>query len=138
MTTNEGTIESVYGDKAFFGHPKGLSTLFMTEMWERLSYYGMRAILLLYMTAELEKGGLGWDTRSSAAIYGLYTSSVWFLPLIGGWIADRFIGGKTSCHLDRWNNHNRRTFSSCLSADPVLLRGPDLCIRRNRVSKIQH
>jgi proton-dependent oligopeptide transporter, POT family len=94
MSTNEATIESVYGDKAFFGHPKGLSTLFMTEMWERLSYYGMRAILLLYMTAELQKGGLGWDTRSSAAIYGLYTSSVWFLPLIGGWIADRFIGAK--------------------------------------------
>ena len=80
--------------KGFFGHPWGLSTLFMTEMWERLSYYGMRAILILYMTAELEKGGLGWDTRSAAAIYGLYTSSVWFLPLIGGWIADRFIGAK--------------------------------------------
>jgi POT family proton-dependent oligopeptide transporter len=82
------------GGKEFFGHPRGLSTLFLTEMWERLSYYGMRAILLLYMTAELEKGGLGWDVRSSAAIYGLYTSSVWFLPLIGGWIADRFIGAK--------------------------------------------
>ena len=80
--------------REFFGHPKGLSTLFMTEMWERLSYYGMRAILLLYMTAELEKGGLGWDVRSSAAIYGLYTSSVWFLPLVGGWIADRYIGAK--------------------------------------------
>ncbi len=80
--------------REFFGHPKGLSTLFMTEMWERLSYYGMRALLLLYMTSELEKGGLGWDTRSAAAIYGLYTSSVWFLPLIGGWIADRFIGAK--------------------------------------------
>lgn len=80
--------------REFFGHPKGLSTLFMTEMWERLSYYGMRAILLLYMTAELERGGLGWDTRSAAAIYGLYTSSVWFLPLIGGWIADRYIGAR--------------------------------------------
>ena len=80
--------------REFFGHPKGLSTLFMTEMWERLSYYGMRAILLLYMTAELQKGGLGWDVRSAAAIYGLYTSSVWFLPLIGGWIADRYIGAK--------------------------------------------
>jgi len=89
-------IEDVGGNrgKEFFGHPRGLSTLFMTEMWERLSYYGMRAILLLYMTAELERGGLGWDTRSAAAIYGLYTSSVWFLPLVGGWIADRFIGAK--------------------------------------------
>jgi proton-dependent oligopeptide transporter, POT family len=81
-------------DKSFFGHPSGLSTLFMTEMWERLSYYGMRALLILYMTTELSKGGLGWDTKSSAAIYGLYTSSVYFLPLIGGWIADRFIGAK--------------------------------------------
>ena len=82
------------GGKEFFGHPRGLSTLFLTEMWERLSYYGMRAILLLYMVATIDKGGLGWDTRSAAAIYGLYTSSVWFLPLIGGWIADRFIGAK--------------------------------------------
>lgn len=80
--------------KEFFGHPRGLSTLFLTEMWERLSYYGMRAILLLYMVAKIEDGGLGWDVRSSAAIYGLYTSSVWFLPLIGGWIADRYIGAK--------------------------------------------
>ena len=94
MTTNEATQPNPAASRGFFGHPWGLSTLFMTEMWERLSYYGMRAILLLYMTAELEKGGLGWDTRSAAAIYGLYTSSVWFLPLIGGWVADRFIGAK--------------------------------------------
>jgi proton-dependent oligopeptide transporter, POT family len=80
--------------KGFFGHPWGLSTLFFTEMWERLSYYGMRALLILYMTSELAKGGLGWDTKSAAAIYGLYTSSAYFLPLIGGWIADRFIGAK--------------------------------------------
>src|ERR1043166_4624580 len=93
MSANANDLNPKAGYE-FFGHPKGLSTLFMTEMWERLSYYGMRAILLLYMTAELEKGGLGWDTRSAAAIYGLYTSSVWFLPLIGGWLADRYIGAK--------------------------------------------
>jgi proton-dependent oligopeptide transporter, POT family len=87
-------IDTDAGSKGFFGHPWGLSTLFFTEMWERLSYYGMRAILILYMTSELSKGGLGWDTKSSAAIYGLYTSSVYFLPLIGGWIADRYIGAK--------------------------------------------
>ncbi len=87
-------MSSETNSKGFFGHPWGLSTLFFTEMWERLSYYGMRAILVLYMTSELAKGGLGWDTKSSAAIYGLYTSSVYFLPLIGGWIADRFIGAK--------------------------------------------
>lgn len=93
MSANANDLNPKAG-REFFGHPKGLSTLFMTEMWERLSYYGMRAILLLYMTAELEKGGLGWDTRSAAAIYGLYTSSVWFLPLVGGWIADRYIGAR--------------------------------------------
>lgn len=80
--------------KGFFGHPAGLSTLFFTEMWERFSYYGMRALLVLYMTAELAKGGLGFDTKTAASIYGLYTASVYFLPLIGGWIADRYIGAK--------------------------------------------
>lgn len=93
MSENANATGQTSG-REFFGHPRGLSTLFMTEMWERLSYYGMRAILILYMTSELQSGGLGWDTKSSAAIYGLYTSSVWFLPLIGGWIADRFIGAK--------------------------------------------
>ncbi|MEZ5429122.1 MAG: peptide MFS transporter [Pyrinomonadaceae bacterium] len=78
--------------RGFFGHPAGLSTLFFTEMWERFSYYGMRAILFLYMTAAIEKGGLGWDPAYAGPIFGLYASSVYFLPLIGGWIADRFIG----------------------------------------------
>ncbi|QQS39747.1 MAG: peptide MFS transporter [Acidobacteriota bacterium] len=78
--------------KGFFGHPRGLSTLFFTEMWERFSYYGMRAILILYMTAAVANGGLGWDPSFAGPIFGLYASSVYFLPLIGGWIADRFIG----------------------------------------------
>lgn len=80
--------------REFFGHPKGLSTLFFTEMWERFSYYGMRAILLLYMTAEITRGGLGWKAAEAAPIYALYAASVYFLPLIGGWVADRFIGAK--------------------------------------------
>ncbi|MDQ3212664.1 MAG: peptide MFS transporter [Acidobacteriota bacterium] len=79
-------------DTAFFGHPKGLSTLFFTEMWERFSYYGMRALLLLYMTAPLAAGGLGFDTAKGGAIYGLYTSMVYMTTLPGGWIADRLIG----------------------------------------------
>ena len=83
-------------DKSFFGHPGGLSTLFFTEMWERFSYYGMRALLVLYMVAAVDKGGLGFSTPDATAIYGLYTASVYFLPLIGGWIADRFIGAKRS------------------------------------------
>jgi POT family proton-dependent oligopeptide transporter len=76
------------------GHPRGLTTLFFTEMWERFSYYGMRAILFLYMTGAIEKGGLGWKEEFAGPIFGLYASSVYFLPLIGGWLADRFIGAK--------------------------------------------
>lgn len=72
-------------------HPRGLSTLFFTEMWERFSYYGMRAILVLYMTQELR-----FSDADSVTIYGYYTSSVYFLPLLGGWIADRFLGAKRS------------------------------------------
>ncbi len=84
----------VPGDHAFFGHPRGLSTLFFTEMWERFSYYGMRALLILFMTAPATAGGLGFDTGVAGAIYGLYTSSVYMATLPGGWIADRLIGAR--------------------------------------------
>jgi POT family proton-dependent oligopeptide transporter len=83
---------STANDRAFFGHPRALSTLFFTEMWERFSYYGMRALLLLYMTAPLSAGGLGFDAAQGGAIYGLYTSMVYMATLPGGWIADRLIG----------------------------------------------
>src|SRR6187402_794176 len=79
-------------DRAFFGHPRALSTLFFTEMWERFSYYGMRALLLLYMVAPLSAGGLGFSDSDGGAIYGLYTSMVYLATLPGGWIADRLIG----------------------------------------------
>ena len=79
-------------DAGFFGHPRGLSTLFFTEMWERFSYYGMRALLILFMTAAPAAGGLGFDTATAGAIYGLYTSMVYLTTLPGGWIADRLIG----------------------------------------------
>jgi POT family proton-dependent oligopeptide transporter len=79
-------------DRGFFGHPRGLATLFFTEMWERFSYYGMRALLILFMTAPLAAGGLGFDTATAGAIYGLYTSMVYMTTLPGGWIADRLIG----------------------------------------------
>ena len=79
-------------DDSFFGHPRGLSTLFFTEMWERFSYYGMRALLILFMTAAPAAGGLGFDTATAGAIYGLYTSMVYMTTLPGGWIADRLIG----------------------------------------------
>ena len=81
-------------DASFFGHPRGLSTLFMTEMWERFSYYGMRALLILFMTAAPAAGGLGFDTATAGAIYGLYTSMVYLTTLPGGWVADRLIGAQ--------------------------------------------
>lgn len=79
-------------DTDFFGHPRGLSTLFFTEMWERFSYYGMRAILILFMTAAISQGGLGWSTADAGVIYGLTTAMVYMAALPGGWIADQFLG----------------------------------------------
>src|SRR4051812_515204 len=83
---------SVLMDTRFFGHPRGLSILFFTEMWERFSYYGMRAILILFMTAGIADGGLGLDTADAAVIYGLTTAMVYMAALPGGWIADQFLG----------------------------------------------
>jgi POT family proton-dependent oligopeptide transporter len=80
--------------KDFLGQPGGLSTLFFTEMWERMSYYGMRALLVLFMTASIQEGGLVITVASATAIYGLYTGAVYFMGLPGGWIADRLIGGQ--------------------------------------------
>jgi len=79
-------------DTRFFGHPRGLATLFFTEMWERFSYYGMRALLILFMTAPVAAGGLGFDTAKAGPIYALYVSSVYLLSLPGGWLADRVLG----------------------------------------------
>jgi POT family proton-dependent oligopeptide transporter len=79
-------------DRGFFGHPRGLSTLFFTEMWERFSYYGMRAFLILYMVTPVENGGLGFSDPDAASIYGTYTGSVWGAAILGGIIADRFLG----------------------------------------------
>ncbi len=79
-------------DTGFFGHPRGLSTLFFTEFWERFSFYGLRAILILFMTAPLAFGGLGFDTAKAGVVYGTYTSLVYLTALPGGWIADRFLG----------------------------------------------
>ncbi|MGH7629462.1 MAG: peptide MFS transporter [Gemmatimonadales bacterium] len=76
----------------FFGHPRGLATLFFTELWERFSYYGMRALLILFMTAPLAAGGLGFDTGKAGIIYGTYVGLVYFTALPGGWLADRFLG----------------------------------------------
>ena len=76
----------------WFGHPRGLSTLFFTELWERLSYYGMRAILVLFMVDAVQTGGFGLTDGKATAIYGLYTAAVYLFALPGGWVADRLIG----------------------------------------------
>ena len=83
-------------DTAFFGHPRGLSTLFFTEMWERFSYYGIRALLILYMTAALDRRGMGLSVAIAGAIYGLYTSCAYIFALPAGWMADRFLGHQRS------------------------------------------
>ena len=96
MTT---TVASPEG-KTFFGQPRPLSTLFFTEMWERFSYYGMRAILVLYLTAPIlnpdgtpaPNPGLGMDPGIATAVYGTYTGLVYLTPVAGGWIADRILG----------------------------------------------
>ncbi|WP_200977065.1 peptide MFS transporter [Echinicola sp. 20G] len=89
-------LEKGFDGPSIFGHPKGLMTLFFTEMWERFSYYGMRALLILFMTTAVVEGGLGFDDKTSGAIYGLYTMGVYLLALPGGWLADRLFGLKRS------------------------------------------
>ena len=84
-------VESV-PQKGFFGHPKGLFTLFFTEFWERFSYYGMRAILVFYMYYEVSKGGLGLDETLALSIMSIYGSLVYMSGIIGGWLADRVFG----------------------------------------------
>jgi POT family proton-dependent oligopeptide transporter len=82
--------------RGWAGHPAGLSTLFFTEMWERFSYYGMRAFLMLYMVAPVAQGGLGFDVPRAGSIYGTYTGSAWLATIGGGIVADRFLGAYRS------------------------------------------
>ncbi len=89
---NKQKIVGSVPQKGFFGHPKGLFTLFFTEFWERFSYYGMRAILVFYMYYEVSKGGLGLDQSISLSIMSIYGSLVYMSGIIGGWLADRIFG----------------------------------------------
>jgi POT family proton-dependent oligopeptide transporter len=88
----DNTLAAVRADTSFYGHPRGLATLFFTEMWERYSYYGTRALLILFMTATVASGGLGFNVVKAGAVYGFYTAMVYLLTLGGGWVADRIIG----------------------------------------------
>ena len=83
----------------FAGHPRGLATLFFTELWERFSYYGMRSILILYMTSTAAQGGLGFSVKDAAGIYGTYTMSVYLTAVPGGLIADYLTGARLAVFL---------------------------------------
>src|SRR5919109_850852 len=85
-------LEQWTRDTKFFGHPRGLATLFFTEMWERFSYYGIRPLLVLYMTAAVTSRGFAFEPLQASAIVGIYTGSVYLASLPGGWIADRWLG----------------------------------------------
>ncbi|MGA9025009.1 MAG: oligopeptide:H+ symporter [Steroidobacteraceae bacterium] len=78
----------------FFGQPRGLATLFFTEMWERFTFYGMRALLVLFLVGAVSAGGFGIDDKTATAIYGLYNAGVYLAALPGGWVADRLIGAQ--------------------------------------------
>lgn len=91
VTDRQKIVDSV-PQKGFFGHPKGLFTLFFTEFWERFSYYGMRAILVYYMYYEVSQGGLGLPEDMALSIMSIYGSLVYMSGIIGGWLADRLLG----------------------------------------------
>jgi len=114
----EAKGSSLEQQKGFFGHPRGLATLFLTELWERFSYYGMRALLILYMTAATTSGGLGFDVAKAGALYGLYTAMVYLLSLPGGWIADRFLGQRRAV---LYGGALIALGNSCLAMPPLAL-----------------
>ena len=91
--SNETSLAS---QKTMFGHPIGLYVLFFTEMWERFSYYGMRALLVLYISSTVGDGGLGWTKSNAIELYGWYTMLVYVMSIPGGIIADRYLGQKKS------------------------------------------
>lgn len=92
MPAAQNTTFDTTSDTRFFGHPRGLSTLFFTEMWERFGFYGVRAILVYFMTATLANGGLGFTTEKAGLVYGIFLAMVYLLSLPGGWMADNILG----------------------------------------------
>ena len=94
IDSNENRGANVASDTMLFGHPVGLFILFFTEMWERFSYYGMRALLVLYLIEEVnsDNPGLGWSNEEAGSLYGSYTMLVYITPILGGIIADKLLG----------------------------------------------
>jgi POT family proton-dependent oligopeptide transporter len=95
--TSSAAIDTASADpsvRTLFGHPRGLATLFLTEMWERFTHYGMRAILVLFMVTAVSEGGLGIKDQAASSIYGLFVASCYLLSLLGGWVADRLVGAQ--------------------------------------------
>jgi POT family proton-dependent oligopeptide transporter len=88
-----------HDERLWFGHPRGLATLYFTELWERFSYYGMRAILLFFLIAPRESGGLGMDVRSAGLLFGSYGMSAFLFAIIGGFVGDRFLGARRAVKL---------------------------------------
>ena len=86
-------------ERGWFGPPHGLSTLYFTELWERFSYYGMRALLMLFMVAPESAGGLGFAVPRAGIVYGTYTMSVYLLSIIGGFLGDRFLGARRAVRI---------------------------------------
>ena len=76
----------------WFGYPKGVFLLSFTELWERFSYYGMLALLVLFLTASVERHGFGWERTAALHLYGLYTGLIFCAPLVGGWVANNYWG----------------------------------------------
>ena len=93
VSSNATTAENV---PTFAGHPAGLFVLFFAEMWERFSYYGMRALLVLFLVSETAKGGWGWTRADATSLYGWYTGLVYLTPILGGYLADRVLGTRRS------------------------------------------
>lgn len=94
MNQTAATLAPAAPAKTLFGQPRGLATLFLTEMWERFTYYGMRAILILYMVGAVSHGGLGIPDKTASAIYGMYVGGAYLTGLLGGWLADRLLGAQ--------------------------------------------
>src|SRR6266850_1103066 len=96
INANGNSTEAAQSDRAFFGHPRGLSTLFFTEFWERFSFYGLRPLLVLFMSTAILSGGFGIPRNQASAIVGIYAASVYLASLPGGWVADRLLGLRRS------------------------------------------